>query len=130
ADGPRRGDGRATARGGGDVPGPGTDHDRPGRAVRAAAPETAAGPAGRADRVLPGAGGGLPGMVRRGARAMEFHHVRRGVPVRAGGGLLRLPGPDPSRLRAAAVPGGAAVAADRRLLHLEPVLAAVDLHAP
>ena len=27
--------GRAAARGGGDVPGPGTDHDRPGRAVRA-----------------------------------------------------------------------------------------------
>ena len=38
---------------------------------------------------------------------------------------LNLPG-----LRAAAVPGGAAGAADRGLLHLEPVLTAVDLHAP
>src|SRR6478736_3933576 len=130
ADGPRHGDGRAAARGGGDVPGPGTDHDRPGRAVRATAAGTAADPAGRADRVLPGAGGGLPGVVRRGARAMELHHVRRGVPVRAGGGLRRLPGPEPSRLRAAAVPGGAAVAADRGLLHLEPGITPVDLHAP
>ena len=102
----------------------------PAAAVRAAAPGTAAGPAGRAGRVLPGPGGGLPGLVRRGARASQLHHVRRGVPVRPGRGLRRLPGPEPARLRAAAVPGGAARAAGRGLLHLEPAVTAVDLHAP
>ena len=42
--------------------------------------------------------------------------------------LRRLPGAEPARLRTAAVPGGAARAACRGLLHLEPAVTAVDLH--
>ena len=37
---------------------------------------------------------------------------------------------EPAGLRAAAVPGGAAGAAGRGLLHLEPAVTAVDLHSP
>ena len=127
------GRGRAAARRGGDVPGPGPDHDRPGRAVPAGknpAGAHAPDPAGHDGRMLSHPGRRVPGLVRVRARPVELHHVRWGVPVRAGRGLRRLPGAHTARLRAAAVPGRAARAAQRGLLHLEPAVAAVDLHSP
>jgi hypothetical protein len=88
----------------------------------------AADPAGRGDRVLPHPGDRLPRLVRRRARAVELHHLRRRVPLRAGRRLRLLLRARTPPLREAAVPHAAGRAAQRGFLHLGPAVAAVDVH--
>jgi hypothetical protein len=119
---------RAAARGGGDVPGRGAGDDRSGCLLprRHGAAVAAAGGAGG---LLPDPGGRVCRVVRGLARGAGVHHVQRRVPVRAGGGLRLVPRAEPAQLRAAALPGTAARAAQRGLLYLGSAVTAVGVPA-
>src|SRR5581483_10585064 len=119
---------RAAARGGRDVPRPGPHHDRTGSWLPSGAALPGPGAGGAGAQLRPPRDR-LPRLVLRVTRKVELHDVRRRLSVRAGSGLRGLHRAAPAVVRETAVPYAAAVTARGRFLHVEPGVAAVDVHA-